>query len=74
VTVGEKLYLRDTDIKKGRGRNRGREGGSEREREREREEGERAPPSQIGLGQFVVTQRLPFPGTTTVNDVWQAHP
>ncbi len=44
------------------------EAGGERERKRE------SISSQIGLGQFVVTQRLPFLGTTTVNDVWQAHP
>lgn len=37
-------------------------------------ERERASLSQIRLGQFVVTQRLPFAGITTVNDVWQAHP
>lgn len=46
---------------------RGREIQKEREREREH-------PQPNRIGQFVVTQRLPFLGTTTVNDVWQAHP
>lgn len=53
-----------------------KKGGRKKERKWgwEKEGGKTVSPSQIGLGQFVVTQRLPFPGTTTVNDVWQAHP
>lgn len=69
----EEKYLEKRTCKEKRERKRGRVRGRERERvERERERV--FPPAKSDWGSLSSHKGLPFLGTTTVNDVWQAHP